>query len=81
MRDKVFEEMIGEIAEELQLPEKEVELVIQSAYKSLRDDMAYVDFRAVKTQSDYDEVLKRTGLKYLGAFKLKKKNYITKNIL
>jgi len=81
MKDKVFEEMIKEVAEELELPEREVKLVIESAYNSLRDDMAGVDFRQVKTQDDYDKVLKRTGLKYLGSFKLRKNNYITKKIL
>jgi len=78
---KTSKEIIKEVAEELDLPEIEVRLVIESAFKSLKEDMASVDFRAIKTQEDYDKVLKRTGLNLLGSFKLKKKNYVTKHIL
>ena len=81
MDSKTSKEIIKEVAEELDLPEIEVRLVIESAFKSLKEDMASVDFRAIKTQEDYDKVLKRTGLNLLGSFKLKKKNYVTKHIL
>lgn len=81
MKSKEFKSMIKEVAYELDLPEKEVELAIKSAYRSLKEDMASVDFRAVRTREDYDRVLKSTGLTHLGSFKLKKKNYITRNIL
>ena len=78
MKSKTFKAIIKEVADEMELPELEVRLAIESAYKSMKEDMASVDFRAVKTQEDYDKVLKRTGLNGLGSFKLKKNNYITK---
>jgi len=83
MKSETFKEIIREVSEELDLPYIEVRDAVKSAFLSMKEEMANVNFREIETKEEYEKVLKHTGLKGFGSFWLRKKNYLTmvKNIL
>ena len=70
MKSKEFKEMIREIAEELDLPYASVEPAVRSAYLTMKESVADIDTRNVRTDEEYDKLKKKIGMKYLGGFKL-----------
>lgn len=77
MRSETFKEIIREVSKELDLPYLEVKSAVESAFMSMKEEMANVDFRKIETKEQYEEVLKHTGLKGFGSFWLRKRNYLT----
>jgi hypothetical protein len=76
VRSKEVKEIMKEVAEELDLPYSSVEDAVRSAYATMKETVADVETRNVRTAEQYDKLKKRINMKYLGSLKITKRYHV-----
>jgi hypothetical protein len=70
MKSKEAKEILREIAKELDLPYSSVEDAVRSVYLTMKETVADVETRNVRTDDQYDKLKKKISMKYLGSLKI-----------